>query len=184
MNSKRVSNFPGRIKDIGVIFDFGVHDVDVMRYLAGDVVSVYAQAGSFNKELKFEDYANIALNFKNGIVGIVEVNWLTPVKIRKLQMTCSNNYVEIDYIDQSVEVLSSSFKNVDEMNLYNVPIQHNKNFVSLVRMEPLKNEIYDFVNAIEKNINPVATGYDGLQAIKIAESAVKSYKSGKEVKIL
>lgn len=96
--SKRVSNFPGRIKDVGVIFDFGVHDIDVMRYLAGNIESVYARAGKFNN-IDYEDHANIVLNFENGICGIVEVNWLTPTKIRKLFLTCSENFVEADYIN-------------------------------------------------------------------------------------
>ena len=121
--SKRVSNFPGRIKDVGVIFDFGVHDIDVMRYLSGEVVSVYAKAGKFIEGIDHEDHANIVLNFENGITGVVEVNWLTPIKIRKLFLTCSESFVETDYISQSVTISSSSFKDVDEMNLYNVNIQ-------------------------------------------------------------
>ena len=92
--SKRVSNLPGRIRDVGVIFDFGVHDIDVMRFLAGDIESVYARAGRFNKNIDYEDYANVVLNFENGICGVVEVNWLTPTKIRKLFLTCSKSFVE------------------------------------------------------------------------------------------
>jgi UDP-N-acetylglucosamine 3-dehydrogenase len=184
LTSKRVSNFPGRIRDVGVIFDFGVHDIDVMRYLAGDVVSVYARAGTFNKSIEYEDHANIMLNFENGICGVVEVNWLTPIKIRMLQLTCAENFVEIDYINQAVTVSSSSYKQVDEMNLYNVPIQYNRNEVSLERKEPLWKEIMDFVTAVENSSKPLVTGDDGLQAVKIAEAAQASYKTGEEVKIL
>ena len=61
-----MSNFPGRIKDVGVILDFGVHDIDVMRLLAGEIKSVYAKAGRFNPGIKHEDYANIVLNFEDG----------------------------------------------------------------------------------------------------------------------
>ena len=182
--SKRVSNFPGRIKDVGVIFDFGVHDIDIMRYLAGKIKSVYAKAGKFNKNIDHEDYANIMLNFENGICGIVEVNWLTPMKIRKLFLTCSENFVEADYMNQSVTLSSSSFKQINEMDLYHVPIQCNINQVALEKKEPLRNEIEDFVNAVENNKNPLTTGKDGLMALKIVEAATKSYKNGKEVKII
>lgn len=181
--SKRVSNFPGRIKDVGVIFDFGVHDIDIMRYLAGEVKSVYAKAGNFNKTITHEDHANIVLNFENGISGVAEVNWLTPVKIRKLFLTCSEQFVEVDYMDQSVTLSSSSFKQINEMNLFNVPIQYNINHVSLEKKEPLRNEIIDFINAIEHQKEPLVTGYDGLMALKIVEAATLSYKTGKEVKI-
>lgn len=183
LSSKRVSNFPGRIRDVGVIFDFGVHDIDVMRYLAGEVTSVYAKAGKFNKNIAYEDHANIVLNFENGICGIIEVNWLTPIKIRKLFLTCSDRSVEADYISQSVTISSSSFNQINETDLYNVPIQHNINQVSLEKREPLRNEIEDFINAIKHKNHPLATGEDGLMSLKIAEAATCSYKNREEVKI-
>ncbi len=184
ITSKRVSNFPGRIKDVGVIFDFGVHDIDVMRYLAGNVESVYARAGKFNKNIAHEDHANVVLNFENGVCGIVEVNWLTPTKIRKLFLTCSKNFVEADYMNQTVTISSSSFKQIDEMDLYRVPIEYNTNQIALEKREPLRNEIEDFVTAIQQHKQPLATGNDGLLALKIVEAATISYKKGEEVRIL
>ena len=181
--SKRVSNFPGRIRDVGVIFDFGVHDIDVMRYLAGDVVSVYARAGCFSSSIDHEDHANIMLNFDNGICGVVEVNWLTPMKIRKLFLTCSQNFVEMDYINQAVTISSSSFKQVDDMDLYRPPIDFNINQVSLEKREPLKNEIDDFVHAVINNGRPLASGVDGLEAFRVASAAAESYKTGAVVKL-
>jgi UDP-N-acetylglucosamine 3-dehydrogenase len=162
--SKRVSNLPTRIRDVGVVFDFGVHDIDVMRYLAGEVKSVYAKAGRFNKDIKYEDHANIVLNFENNICGIIEVNWLTPIKIRKLFLTCSKSYIEADYINQSIT-------------------DSKVNKIELEKKEPLKREIEDFVNAIEKNKQPLASGYDGVMAIKIAEAATKSNRLRKEVNL-
>ena len=184
LTSKRVSNFPGRIKDIGVMMDLGIHDIDIMYFLAGNVKSVYAKAGKFNKTIAYEDYANIILNFDNDKCGIIEVNWLTPMKIRKMYLTCSENFVEIDYMEQSVTISSSSFKKINEMDLYRVPIQYNVNHVALEKKEPLKLEIHDFVESITKNRRPLATGEDGLMALKIAEAAAQSYKTGEEVRIL
>ena len=181
--SKRVSNFPGRIRDVGVIFDFGVHDIDVMRYLSGEVVSVYAKAGKFFGNIEHEDHANIVLNFDNGITGVIEVNWLTPIKIRKLFLTCSKSFVEADYISQSVTISSSSFKDVDEMNLYNVRIQHNINQVSIEKREPLKNEIEDFISAINQKKRPLVSAEDGVMALKIAQASTKSYLEGREIEI-
>jgi len=181
--SKRVSSFPGRIRDVGVVFDFGIHDIDVMRYLGGEVTSVYARAGNFNKNITHEDHANIIMNFENGVCGVIEVNWLTPVKIRKLFLTCSEYFVEVDYIDQSITMSSSSFSKIDEMNLFNVPIQHNVNTISLEKKEPLRNEIIDFIKAVEHKSKPLVTGEDGLQALKIAEAARLSYRTREEVKI-
>jgi len=154
-----------------------------MRYLAGEVKSVYARAGRFNKKIDYEDHANIVLNFENGICGIVEVNWLTPMKIRKLFLTCSENFVEVDYINQSVTTSSSLFKQINETDLYRTPIQYNVNTVTLEKREPLRNEIEDFVNSIKNNKKPLATGEDGFMALKIAEAATQSCKHGEEVTI-
>jgi UDP-N-acetylglucosamine 3-dehydrogenase len=155
-----------------------------MHFLAGEIKSVYAKAGKFNKNIDYEDYANIVLNFENEVCGIIEVNWLTPMKIRKMFLTCSENFVEIDYMEQSVTISSSSFKNINEMDLYHVPIQYNVNQVALEKKEPLKNEIDDFINAIETHKKPLATGEDGLTALKIVYAAERSYKKGEEVKII
>lgn len=183
ISSKRVSNFPGRIRDVGVIIDFAVHDLDVMRYLMGDVKTVYAKGGTFNKQIKHEDYANVLLTFENGKCGVAEVNWLTPIKVRKLSLTCSEKYVEADYINQSVKVSSSNFNKLDVNDLYHSPIQLNTSNIELQKKEPLRNEIEDFVKAIKNNKKPLVTGYDGMQALKIAVAATKSYKEQKEVKL-
>ena len=123
------------------------------------------------------------LNFNNKICGIVEVHWLTPTKTRKLFLTCSKNYVEADYINQTITISSSTFKQIDEMDLYRVPIEYNTNHIALEKKEPLKNEIEDFVTAIIDNKKPLTTGYDGLLALKIVEAATNSYKIGEEVRI-
>lgn len=183
LGSKRVSNFPGRIRDVGVIFDFGVHDIDVMRYLAGEVTSVYAKAGRFNKKIQYEDHATIMINFTNGLCGVVEVNWLTPMKIRKLSLTCDTSSVEADFINQSVQTSTSSFEKIDTDNLYDLSLQHQIKMMELQKKEPLKNEISDFANAINKNKKPLVTGYDGVKAVEIAEAAVQSSKTGKVVSI-
>jgi UDP-N-acetylglucosamine 3-dehydrogenase len=183
ISSKRVSNFPGRIRDVGVIFDFGVHDIDVMRYLAGEVESVYAKADRFHKKIKYEDHATIMINFTDGLCGVIEVNWLTPMKIRKLSLTCDTSFVEADFINQSIQTSTSTFDMIDDANLYDIPIQNQIKTMELQKKEPLKNEIFDFVDAITKNKKPLVTGYDGVKAVEIAEAAVTSSKIGKVISI-
>ena len=184
LSSKRVSNFPGRIRDVGVILDFGIHDIDVMRYLVGEIRSVYAKSGKVNRNIDFEDHAIMILNFENGVAGFVEVNWLTPMKVRKLSLTCSRVFAEVDYIEQTVTISSSKFGEIDETDLYHIPLQYHIDKISLEKKEPLKEEIKDFVEAIEKGKKPLADGFDGLMALKVAEAAVRSCEKGREEIIL
>jgi len=184
LTAKRVSNLPGRIRDVGVLLDLGIHDIDIMRFLAGEVQSVYAKTGRFSETIDYEDHAIIVLHFENNICGVIEINWLTPMKIRKMFLTCSKVSVEVDYIEQSVTTSSSKFNLIDETNLYDVPIQYNVNQVMLEKVEPLKNEITDFIESIQKGRKPLASGEDGLIALKIADAACSSNLIGREVSII
>ncbi|MFQ6060691.1 MAG: Gfo/Idh/MocA family oxidoreductase [Thermoplasmata archaeon] len=183
LSARRVSSFPARIKDVGVMMDLGIHDIDVMRYLLGsEVVSVFAQAKRMKHET-FEDHANILLDFKNGTAGFVEVNWLTPMKIRKLSLTCSKNFVELDYVKQSLVISSSALMEYDPFNLYQVPLEYDIRRVSIQKEEPLKNELNDFLDAIQKKREPLVSGEDGLQTMRVIEAAMESNKSKKSVEL-
>jgi len=187
LSSRRVSSFPARIKDVGVIYDLGIHDIDVMRYLVGTKVkSIYSLAGithsENNKEL--EDHANILLEFegeKSNIPGFIEVNWLTPMKVRKVSLTCSKNFVEFDYISQSMEVSSSAIMDYDISNLYQLPQKYEIRKISIKQEEPLKNELLDFLNAIKTSKPPLVSGEEGLETLKVAEAAVESYKKKQKI---
>src|SRR5439155_16564215 len=86
--ARRVSSFPGRVRDIGVVMDLGVHEIDIVRYLVGAPVESVFALGGRKTHAAFEDHANILLRFQNGVHGFVEVNWLTPMKVRQLALTC------------------------------------------------------------------------------------------------
>ena len=178
--ARRVSSFPSRIKDVGVIMDLGIHDMDVMRYLIGsDVRSVFCAAGMHKHD--FEDFANILLSFENGVTGFIEVNWLTPMKVRKLALTCTKNFVELDYPTQSIEVSSSTIGEFDPFNLYHAHFEFDHRQVRLKKQEPLKRELMDFLGAIKEGREPLVTGEDALTTLRIALAAVESQKSGKRI---
>ncbi len=184
ISARRVSTFPGRISDVGVLLDLGIHDIDVTRYLAqSPVKSVYALGGKRQND-KFEDHANVLLEFENGIMGYVEVNWLTPMKVRKLSITCLENYVELDYIKQSADISSSQVSGkLDTSDLYRLPIEFDIRHVSLKKQEPLKNEHEDFIRAIETKTQPLISGRDGMETLRVCQAALESIKQGTRIKL-
>lgn len=183
ISAKRVSSFPPRVRDVGVIFDLGIHDIDVMRYLVGkEVEIVYALAGSAGN-MQYEDHASILLKFENDISGFIETNWLTPMKVRKLFLTCSEKFLEVDYMAQSVKISSSTVVGYDVANLFKTAFEFDTREISLKREEPLKNELNDFLSAVKKKRKPLVSGTDGLRAIQIALAATKSYKTKKRVEL-
>lgn len=182
MSSKRVSSFPSRVSDMGVIMDLAIHDLDIMRYLSEDEIkSVYTSGGPSNNGSGHEDHANILIQFENGLDGLLEVNWLTPHKVRNLWITCSKEYIEIDYIDQTMVISSSHLLEYDVSNLFDIPLEHNIRRYSVKRQEPLKRELGDFIEAIKKRQEPLVTGEDGLESMKVAEAALKSLRQKKKI---
>ncbi|MFQ5910016.1 MAG: Gfo/Idh/MocA family protein [Thermoplasmata archaeon] len=183
ISARRVSSLPSRIHDVGVILDLGIHDIDVMRYLLGSEVSSVFASGGRRKHENFEDYANILLTFANGTSGFVEVNWLTPMKVRKLSLTCLKNFVEVDYITQSVQISSSALGRLDSFNLYRIPLEFDTRRISLEKREPLKNELKDFLDAIEKKRDPLINGRDGLRTMRAVMAAIESARDGKRISL-
>jgi len=179
--SRRVSSFPSRIRDVGVVMDLGIHDVDVLRYVKGSRVrSVYALGGSYNRK-ECEDFANLLLDFEDGGVGFIEVNWLTPMKVRKLSLTCSEAFVQADYIDQSMEISSSSIRDLDPGNLFNISLDLDVHRMSVKKEEPLKVELERFLGAAKAGKEAPISGRDAVVNLRICEAALRSLKShGKE----
>ncbi len=181
--ARRESSFPPRVRDVGVVMDLGVHDIDILRYLvASPVRSVYALSGRRVHE-RFEDHANLLLRFANGVHGFVEVNWLTPMKVRRLSLTCQRNFVEVDYTDQSVTVSSSTLGALDASNLYQIPLEHHSQRIQVRREEPLKLELEDFLAAVRDHRAPLVAGSDAVETLRVAEAAIESHRRGQVVEV-
>ena len=181
LSSKRVSNFPARIKDVGVITDLGVHDIDVLRYLSGgEVKRVYALGGKVKHD-KFEDHATIMMRFNNGIEGVCELSWLTPMKTRTISITGLEGVADMDYVDQELKISKSSFQEIDMDNLWRIPLKYDIKRMRIRNEEPLKRELEDFLKSVEKGTSPLVTGYDGLETLRVAKAAEESIKIGEKV---
>ena len=167
ISAKRVGPMAKRIRDVGIIIDLGVHDIDVISYLFGErVKSVYAKAGNVLHPAGVEDHALITLGFNDG-TGIVETNWLTPHKTRTLNVVGTGGIAYLDYIEQSLRLYNHEW------------IKEAK----IERKEPLRNEIEDFIECVETKKRPIVDGEAGLHALKVALLAQKSAKTGKVLEV-
>jgi UDP-N-acetylglucosamine 3-dehydrogenase len=166
ISARRVGPYNPRIRDVGVILDIGVHDIDVISYLYGKRVNeVYSIAGADIHS--FEDHAVIVLRYDHEFSGIVETNWLTPHKVRKLTVIGVGGVAYLDYIDQTVEL-------------------HDGEWIRKAKVEntePLKRELEHFIDSILNGTKPATSGEDGIHALEVAMAAIKSYHEGKAVRI-
>lgn len=164
-SARRLGPFvPGRVGDIGIVKDLAIHDIDIARFLVKqEATSVYAITGSLYH--KYEDHANIVIRFDDKPSFFLECNWLTPYKQRMLNITGSKGVLTLDYISQEVTLGTSQWirKSTSKWD------------------EPLKRELRYFVKCVSEQKEPVTTGNDGLQALRIAEAALKSAKTKRVV---
>lgn len=181
MTGRRVSAYPGRIRDVGCILDIGIHEIDIARYLAGaEATTVHALSGSSRTDGR-EDHAVIQLGFANGTSASIETNWLTPMRVRKNTLTCTQALLELDYMAQSARVSRSQFTDTSNPAKYAPELEYDSREITLRRQEPLRNELTDFLEAAQRRRAPLVTGKDGLQALRIAEAALESARSGRSL---
>ena len=165
--AKRVSQWPERIGDVGVVKDTAIHDIDVMRFISNeDPISVYAKLGSM-RHRQFEDYAQIMLTYESGKSAFIESNWLTPYKTRTLNVTGSDAIMRLDYITQELWV-----ENARETLQPRIPFQ-----------EPLKAELNHFADCILEKKKPLVSGADGYKALQVAVAAIQSSAKNAAVKL-
>jgi UDP-N-acetylglucosamine 3-dehydrogenase len=165
--AKRVTQWPERIGDVGVVKDTAIHDIDVMRFISGeDPVSVYAKMGNM-RHRQFEDYAQIMLTYESGKTAFIESNWLTPYKIRSLNVTGSEAIMRLDYNSQELWI-----ENAKESLQPRIPFE-----------EPLKAELKHFAECVTDKKKPMITGEDGYKALEIALASMESSAKNSVVKL-
>jgi UDP-N-acetylglucosamine 3-dehydrogenase len=180
VSSKRVGLFPPQIEDTDVIIDLAVHDIDICNYLLDATpTSVNARAGMALNSKRF-DYADIILGY-NGIDVIIQVNWITPVKVRELSLIGTKGYAELNYLTQTLKIHKSNYrKKFDSYGDYivNFGTPHTEE-LNCAGQEPLKTEIKNFIEHIRSGNSSVVSAHEGLDALTVALKAIQAAEKNK-----
>ena len=183
---RRAGPFPARIRDVGVVVDLAPHDVDIMRFLTGkDPKRVFAETEQ-RIHTDHEDLLFGLLRFPGGITGALEINWLTPTKMRETLVLGEKGLFRVDDLMQDLYFYENpqangelwspfrSIRGVSEGSMIRFSIK---------RQEPLKAELEAFVHAL-RNGNPVpVSGQDGLEALRISLALVESGKTHQVIEV-
>lgn len=183
---RRAGPFPARIRDVGVVVDLAPHDVDIMRFLTGlDPKRVYAETEQ-RIHTDHEDLLFGLLRFPGGITGALEINWLTPTKMRETLVLGEKGLFRVDDLmqdlyyyenPQAVGELWSPFRAVRSVS------EGSMTRFSIKRQEPLKAELEAFVNAVKNGQSVPVTGQDGLEALRISLALVESGKTHRVIEV-
>ena len=157
----REHRMPQHIKDVGVIYDTSVHDIDTAMWLFDETPEVvFAIAGRINHE--HEDFATITLGFKDNKTATISSNWITPIRVRNFNAVCTEARIFSDFITQEIRIETDN------------GTENPKN----EKAEPLSLEIKNFIDAIEDKNDLVVKPEQAVNVTKVAEAALLSSQRG------
>jgi UDP-N-acetylglucosamine 3-dehydrogenase len=158
VNIERVGPRPPRVKDVGILTDLGVHDLDLIEHLSGSPIQrVRCVAKASQGAL--EDLAHIAVETESGVIGAVTTNWLTPFKSRRILVATERAAFSADLMRFDVRAFRNN--NAESSNSYSVdelPIQWR---------EPLEAQLDAFLSLLDQGPrNGLVMGEDGLRVLR------------------
>jgi predicted dehydrogenase len=175
----------GRLQDdINVVWDLAPHDLSIMDVVLGSTPVSISATGAHHTGRGLHDVAFITLNFANNLIAHVNVNWLSPVKIRRILVGGSRKMILYDDTEPSekVKIYDRGLDGNDGPGKrHNDLILHRAGDVSVPRLdhtEALRVEAIDFVDSIRSGRRPAADGRSGLQIVRLLEIACRSLELG------
>ena len=157
----REHRMPQHIKDVGIIYDTSVHDIDTAMWLFDEAPEVvYAKSGQINHE--HEDFATIMLGFKDNKIATISSNWITTTRVRNFNAVCTDARIFSDFITQEIRIETDNGSENPKSQI----------------IEPLSLEIKNFLETIEDKNNLIVKPEQAVNVTKIAEAALLSSKKG------
>lgn len=176
LRANRTGPLPEQVHDVGVVFDLATHDFDVAQFLVGEPIErVFAETAQ-RMHSNHEDLFSGLMRFRDGIIALFDVNWLTPIKIREMRVLGEGGMYLIDLLAQDLFFYENSHvgywsdfsgrRGVSEGNMVKYRID---------RAEPLVLEHEAFLGAVGGNQDAdIVTMSDGVAAVALAEAVKRS----------
>jgi predicted dehydrogenase len=151
----RLSPFPNRSLDIGVVLDVMIHDIEIILHLVkSELISI--DAVGVPVMTKREDIANARLRFADGCVVNLTASRISPEKMRKIRVFQSDAYLSLDYQEQSGEIYRKGLLGI------------KKEEVKVEKEEPLKMELASFCKCAAEGYTPKVSGHEAAAALQVA----------------
>lgn len=181
----RLSPYPGRSTDIGVVLDLMIHDLDVVLSLVKSPLASFDAVGIPVLSAS-EDIANVRLKFANGCVANITASRVSAEKMRKIRIFGSSThgaaYISLDYMQQQGELYRVAADDAEESGLLKKLLAGKhasivsefagkkivREPVPIERDEPLKLELQHFIESCRLRRDPLVTGEAGKQALEVA----------------
>lgn len=167
---RRVGGYSAGVRDSDIAVDLAIHDLDIVNFLLDEFPKKVVVNKQQTVSRKLQDSVDFFLKFKK-VSAFVQANWVTPVKIRKLNITGTKGYLELDYLNQKITFYKSIYEKycdpTDNFLDYILKFSEEEKIDIMVeKKEPLKEELKHFLTCV-KNGSREKPIY-AVQALKIA----------------
>ncbi len=160
IEAHRLSPFPNRSTNIGVVLDLMIHDLEIILHLVRSPVQTIDAVGVAVLSRR-EDIANARLRFENGCIANITSSRISPERMRKIRVFQEDAYLSLDYQNQTGEIYRRSGGGIEREE---VEIEHE---------EPLKREILAFIECARGALEPKVSGFEATAALELALEITK-----------
>jgi len=151
----RLSPYPNRSMDIGVVLDVMIHDIEIILHLVRSPIVSMDPVG-VSVLSKGEDIANVRFRFENGCVANVTASRISMDKLRKIRVFQEDAYLSLDYQKQD-----GVMYHVENGKIV-------REGVAVIKGEPLRNQLESFITCARDGLQPKVSGQAAAAALDIA----------------
>jgi predicted dehydrogenase len=164
IEAHRLSPYPGRSTDIGVVLDLMIHDLEIILHLVDSPVENIDAVGVAVLS-QSEDIANARLGFKNGCVANITSSRISPERMRKIRVFQEDVYLSLDYQNQTGEIYRREDGKIVRAD------------VAIEPGEPLKRQLLAFIECAHTGGQPKVSGFQATAALNLAVKITKKIAS-------
>ncbi|MEP6698743.1 MAG: Gfo/Idh/MocA family oxidoreductase [Verrucomicrobiota bacterium] len=155
IEAHRLSPYPNRSTEIGVVLDLMIHDLEIILHLVRSPVQTIDAVG-VPVLSRGEDIANARLRFENGCVANITCSRISPEQMRKIRVFQENAYLSLDYQNQTGEMHRRTAAGI------------SREEVEIERDEPLKRQLSSFIECAKTGRAPKVSGFQATAALELA----------------
>lgn len=172
LTARRMSAASGRITDVDVAMDLMIHDIEVIQSLVkSKVINVEASNVKTKDKPEGKDYISALVRFENGVMANLTASRITQSRVRTLDVSTDEAYIDLDFINQSINVCTQSrspYMNKDAIPEWmNYGLKGCEEHLFIPSNQPLAAEQSHFIDCVLGKATPRITGEMALEALKV-----------------